>query len=88
MKSGPDDDEPWTQHMRRKEQDSVDRIIHGHERGHYFMLLGPKVRRSIILIFFWEVECVSIPGYRQDHHDFGCDASKQSRRSALDLRIF
>lgn len=29
--------------LRRKEQDIIDHIIHGHEPGHYFMLLGPKV---------------------------------------------
>ncbi|TFK82056.1 hypothetical protein K466DRAFT_590825 [Polyporus arcularius HHB13444] len=35
-------DGPWTQHLRRSEQDLIDRIIHGDEVGHYFMLLGPK----------------------------------------------
>lgn len=30
-------------HLRRKEQDVVDRIISGAEDGHYFVLLGPKV---------------------------------------------
>ncbi|KAI0057888.1 hypothetical protein BV25DRAFT_1811633 [Artomyces pyxidatus] len=36
------EDGPWTQHLRRKEQDILDRIIHGAETGHYFMLLGCK----------------------------------------------
>lgn len=36
-------DEPWTEHLRRKEQDTIDLIIQGEEPGHYFMLLGPKV---------------------------------------------
>ncbi|KAI0287338.1 hypothetical protein BC826DRAFT_1045242 [Russula brevipes] len=31
-----------TEHLRRKEQDIVDRIIHGAEIGHYFMILGCK----------------------------------------------
>jgi len=31
------------QHLRRKEQDFVSRIIHGKEAGHYFMILGSKV---------------------------------------------
>ena len=35
---------PWTQHLRRAEQDLIDRIIQGKEVGHYFILLGPKVR--------------------------------------------
>jgi hypothetical protein len=39
-----DDDDPWTAHLRRKEQNRVDAIVHGLETGHYFMLLGPKVR--------------------------------------------
>ncbi|KAI0042641.1 hypothetical protein FA95DRAFT_1610043 [Auriscalpium vulgare] len=34
--------ELWTEHLRRKEQDILDRIIHGAESGHYFMLLGCK----------------------------------------------
>ncbi|KAF5348711.1 hypothetical protein D9758_006775 [Tetrapyrgos nigripes] len=33
---------PWTQHLRRQEQDYIDRIVHGEEPGHYFVLLGPK----------------------------------------------
>ena len=37
------EDGPWTEHLRRKEQDILDRIIHGAETGHYFMLLGCKV---------------------------------------------
>ena len=36
-------DRHWTEHLRRKEQDAVDHIIHGKEYGHYFLLLGPKV---------------------------------------------
>ncbi|OCH86761.1 hypothetical protein OBBRIDRAFT_782700 [Obba rivulosa] len=35
-------DNPWTQHLRRKEQEYIDRIIQGKESGAYFMLLGPK----------------------------------------------
>jgi hypothetical protein len=38
-----DPEEPWTQHLRREEQDTIDAIIQGTEPGHYFMLLGPKV---------------------------------------------
>ncbi|KII95658.1 hypothetical protein PLICRDRAFT_129563 [Plicaturopsis crispa FD-325 SS-3] len=37
-----DEDGPWTEHLRRREQEWVDRIIHGAETGHYFILLGPK----------------------------------------------
>ncbi|KAI0827927.1 hypothetical protein BC628DRAFT_1409461 [Trametes gibbosa] len=33
---------PWTQHLRREEQNLIDRIIQGKEVGHYFILLGPK----------------------------------------------
>ncbi|RPD57753.1 hypothetical protein L226DRAFT_467874 [Lentinus tigrinus ALCF2SS1-7] len=39
---GWDLDGPWTQHLRRSEQDLIDRIIRGEEIGHYFVLLGPK----------------------------------------------
>ncbi|PFH52126.1 hypothetical protein AMATHDRAFT_140883 [Amanita thiersii Skay4041] len=36
------DDNFWTTTLRRKEQDLIDHIVHGHEVGHYYMLLGPK----------------------------------------------
>jgi hypothetical protein len=31
-------------HLRRREQDWIDRIVHGAETGHYYVLLGPKVK--------------------------------------------
>jgi hypothetical protein len=39
-----DSSEPWTQHVRRKEQDVIDQIVHGNESGHYYIILGAKVR--------------------------------------------
>jgi hypothetical protein len=48
-----DDDDyelPWTEHLRRKEQNTVDHIIHGKEHGHYFMLLGPKVSAHFLIL--------------------------------------
>ncbi|OBZ69997.1 hypothetical protein A0H81_10438 [Grifola frondosa] len=44
-------DGPWTQHLRRKEQDLIDQIVHGEEFGHYFMLLGPKGSGKTTMIF-------------------------------------
>lgn len=35
--------EPWTQYLRRKEQDVIDLIVKGEETGHYYVLLGSKV---------------------------------------------
>ena len=37
------DVEPWTQHLRRKEQDVIDLIVKGEEAGYYYVLLGAKV---------------------------------------------
>lgn len=37
------DSEPWTQHLRRNEQDTIDLIVKGEETGHYYVLLGAKV---------------------------------------------
>ncbi|GBE81052.1 hypothetical protein SCP_0307760 [Sparassis crispa] len=39
------------QHMRRKEQDLVDRIVHGIEVGQYFVILGPKGTGKTTMIF-------------------------------------
>ncbi|SJK97828.1 uncharacterized protein ARMOST_01083 [Armillaria ostoyae] len=54
--SGSDDvdmnsDVPWTQHLRRKEQDRIDKIVQGAEPGHYFVLLGPKGSGKGTMIF-------------------------------------
>jgi len=38
-----EDSEPWTEHLRRKEQDVIDLIVRGEEAGHYYVLLGAKV---------------------------------------------
>ena len=35
---------PWTEHLRRREQKQIDTIVKGDELGHYYVLLGPKVR--------------------------------------------
>ena len=46
-------DSSWTKHLRRKEQDTLDRIVHGAETGHYYMILGSKVSlrlRSLALL--------------------------------------
>jgi len=32
------------ENLRQKEQAVVDSIVHGKEPGHYFLLIGPKVR--------------------------------------------
>lgn len=44
-----DPDGPWTQHLRRNEQDLLDNIIRGAETGHYYVVLGPKVHTSLQL---------------------------------------
>ncbi|KAJ3986617.1 hypothetical protein F5890DRAFT_1502567 [Lentinula detonsa] len=38
-------------HMKRREQDQIDRIIHGEEVGHYYVLLGPKGAGKGTMIF-------------------------------------
>ncbi|KAL1668992.1 hypothetical protein GGF50DRAFT_110750 [Schizophyllum commune] len=46
-----DEEIPWTQHLRRNEQDLIDRIIDGTETGHYWVLLGPKGSGKGTMIF-------------------------------------
>lgn len=46
-----EDNSPWTENLVRKEQDLIDRIVHGEEAGHYFMLLGPKGSGKGTMIF-------------------------------------
>ncbi len=63
----PTEEDSSTQILRRDEQDRVDRIIHGEEPGHYFMLLGPKAR------FLFALPKIStdqlIVGLRKGHDD-------------------
>ena len=40
-------------HLRRKEQDIVDRIVSGEEVGRYFMLIGSKVRRASVYVIIY-----------------------------------
>jgi hypothetical protein len=42
--------EPWTEHLRRKEQDIIDQIVRGAETGHYYVLLGAKVGHTLFMI--------------------------------------
>lgn len=42
---------PWTEGLRRKEQDFIDAIVTGKEPGRYFMVLGPKVGTFILVLF-------------------------------------
>ena len=61
-------------HMRRKEQDIIDRIIHGDESGRYFMILGCKVSP------LWLCSCAAsqpspYAGNWKNYHDIGCNAS-------------
>ncbi|EMD33137.1 hypothetical protein CERSUDRAFT_87468 [Gelatoporia subvermispora B] len=42
---------PWTEHLRRDEQDLVDRIVHGKEGGRYYILLGPKGTGKTTMIY-------------------------------------
>lgn len=42
----------WTKRLRRKEQDTLDRIIHGDETSHYYMILGCKVCLSAFVPAF------------------------------------
>ncbi|KAJ7496937.1 hypothetical protein FB451DRAFT_208088 [Mycena latifolia] len=41
---------PWTQHLRRREQDWIDAIVQGEEGG-YYILLGPKGSGKGTMIF-------------------------------------
>jgi len=40
------EEDSWKQHLRRKEQPIVDKIIHGEERGKYYLMMGPKVKAT------------------------------------------
>ncbi|KAF7351153.1 hypothetical protein MSAN_01678000 [Mycena sanguinolenta] len=54
-----DGDGPWTQHLRRKEQDWIDEIVQGREPGHYFVLLGPKGSGKGTMIFDAMAACAA-----------------------------
>lgn len=68
------DEASQTSRLSRKEQDAINNIVHGHESGYYYMLLGPKVSvlqkpgaKSGVRL--------NISGHRERHNDLGCDGS-------------
>ncbi|KAF8070744.1 hypothetical protein FPV67DRAFT_1414129 [Lyophyllum atratum] len=54
-----DEEAPWTENLRRKEQDTIDRIVQGQEPGHYFVLLGPKGSGKGTMIFDSMAACAA-----------------------------
>lgn len=62
---------PWTQHLRRDEQNLIDRIIQGKEVGRYFVLLGPKVRALSPFYALLSIAhyCICSLGYGEDDDD-------------------
>ncbi|KAI0072420.1 hypothetical protein K474DRAFT_1711624 [Panus rudis PR-1116 ss-1] len=47
-----DMEEPWIRHLpRREDQDRINRIVHGKEVGHYFLILGPKGTGKTTMFF-------------------------------------
>ena len=72
------DPEPWTQYLRRKEQDVIDLIVKGEETGHYYVLLGAKVKR------YAPHSCglgtsTFISGYGENDNDSRCHGIYSSR---------
>ena len=75
---GPDleldveDPEPRTERLRRKEQDFIDLIVNGEEMGHYYVLLGAKVKKRPSRLCRRNIS-TSIPGHGKDDNDFRLD---------------
>ena len=61
--------ESWTQHVRRTEQDLIERVIQGNEAGHYFVVLGPKVGMTFPSVARPADACVVLSGFREDNYD-------------------
>jgi hypothetical protein len=79
------------EHLRRKEQDIVDRIIHGAEVGHYFMILGCKVTAFPSLSLF--VNLIFVQGTGKTTMILGAMQANQADGVAMcdahpDLEVF
>ena len=69
----------WTDRLPRKEQDTVYRIIHGADTGHYHLIFGCKV---------WPLRVRPRITYQpsrfagdwKNDHDIRCNASQPGRR--------
>lgn len=70
----------WTEDLWRKEQETVYRIIHGEDTGHYHLILGCKVwpLRVRPRITY---QLSRIAGDWKNDHDIRCNASQPGRRS-------
>lgn len=64
----------WTDHLRRKEQDNVYRIIHGEETGNYHLIVGCKVWPLRIRPRI-TYQLSRFAGYWKNDHDIRCNAS-------------
>jgi len=73
-----EDSEPWTEHLRRKEQDVIDLIVKGEEVGHYYVLLGAKVASYPSPACGWNISLFT-SGYGKNDNDFRCDGIHSSR---------
>ena len=73
-----EDSEPWTEHLRRKEQDVIDSIVKGEEVGHYYVLLGAKVASYPSLFCGWSASTF-ILGHGENNNDFRRDGIHSSR---------
>lgn len=73
-----EDPEPWTQHLRRKEQDVIDLIVKGEEAGHYYVLLGAKVTHHLSPPCGWNFSTFTL-GHRENDNDFRCHDFHSSR---------
>jgi len=73
-----EDSEPWTEHLRRKEQDVIDLIVKGEEAGHYYVLLGAKVASYPSPTCGWNISTFT-SGYGENDNDSRCDGIHSSR---------
>ena len=81
MTDTKDENSYGTEHLRRKEQDFLDRIIHGSETGHYFMILGCKVCLHLLCLHnaYLYLPALRAGGWKDDH-DFRRDARESGGR--------
>ena len=66
-----EDEIPWTEHFRRAEQDTIDRVVKGEEPGHYYVLLGPKVR-GVVSLPTRAISPCQLAGLWEGNYDLRC----------------
>jgi hypothetical protein len=70
----------WTEDLRRKEQDTINRIVHGDDTGQYYLIFGCRVWPLRVRHRITTYQLSRFAGDWKNDYDIRCNASQPGRR--------